>query len=177
MWVECAAGWSRALRPWCGRPLGLRGLHLSPPLGKTVAGRYKVTVNRTKPLTYEMSFKPEAIMHQKGFNSFNTAQLENTFLKKEEIGQDLPTKMLLEDKFIRQFMHGTWPEALESMVIIKRQHNLIRLAAIISRNRIPPAKVYFLIGYTEELLSFWLKCPVRLELQSGEREDVIYKYI
>ena len=39
-------------------------------------------------------------------------------------------------------------------------------------------QVYFLIGYTEEMLSQWLKCPVKLELQVVEDpKDVIYKYI
>jgi hypothetical protein len=38
--------------------------------------------------------------------------------------------------------------------------------------------MYFLIGYTEELLSLWLKCPVRLELQTTSSDkDIVYKYI
>ena len=62
-------------------------------------------------------------------------------------------------------------------VIIKRQHNLVRVAGLITRE-ISSDKVYFLIGYTEELLSYWLKCPVRLELQTIEsKDDVVYKYI
>ena len=85
--------------------------------------------------------------------------------------------MFVEDLFIRKFMHGTWPEAFCSEVIIKRQHNLIRIAGIIDQN-IPAKKVYFLIGYTEELLSAWLKCPVRLELQTvADKEEVVFKYI
>ena len=100
---------------------------------------------------------------------------------KEEIGQDLPYKMLMEDMFIRKFIGGTFPQAMLSEVIIKRQHNLVRIAFLFNRNAIgmhPPSKIYFLIGYTEELLSFWLKCPVKLELQSvaGESETV-FKYI
>ena len=64
-----------------------------------------------------------------------------------------------------------------AQVIIKRQHNLIRIAAIISRSR-PNRTIYFLVGYTEELLSLWLKCPVKLELQSVSHEaDTVYKYI
>ena len=142
------------------------------------AGRYKVSVDgRSNPLTYEMAFKPEEIAAKKGWNSFNTAQLEGTFLHKEEIGQDLPNKMIIEDMFIRRFLHGTWPEAIATEVIIKRQHNLIRIAAIIDRS-IPPKKVYFLLGYTEEILKYWLKCPVKLELQSiDHKDDIIYKYI
>jgi len=38
--------------------------------------------------------------------------------------------------------------------------------------------MYFLIGYTEELLSYWMQCPVTLELQTvGDRKDVVFKYI
>ena len=113
-----------------------------------------------------------------GFNSHNTAQLEETFLRKEEIGQDLPHKMLIEDLFIRKFMRGTFPKAIMSEVMIKRQHNLVRVACLISRQAIPARKIYFLLGYTEELMSFFLKCPVKLELQSIESEgDIIFKYI
>ena len=113
-----------------------------------------------------------------GFNSHNTAQLEETFLRKEEIGQDLPHKMLIEDLFIRKFMRGTFPKAIMSEVMIKRQHNLVRVACLISRQAIPAKKIYFLLGYTEELMSFFLKCPVKLELQSIESEgDIIFKYI
>jgi small subunit ribosomal protein S24 len=59
---------------------------------------------------------------------------EGTFLHREEIGQDLPYKTIMEDIFIRKFMHGTWPEAFASMVIIKRHHNIIRIAGIINRS-------------------------------------------
>ena len=144
---------------------------------KEKAGKYKVTIGRNKPLTYEMSFKPQDIGRKKDFNSFNTANLEDTFLMKEEIGQDLPYKMFLEDAFIRKFMKGTWPEMILSEVIIKRQHNMVRIAFII-RKIIVPSKIYFLLGYTEELLSYWLKCPVKLEIQSVDNPNqVIFKYI
>lgn len=167
----------RALKPGVVKPLTVRGFQTGSVLGKETSGRYKVTVNRSRPLTYEMSFKPPDIAVKKGYNSFNTAQLEDTFLKKEEMGQDLPYKMFVEDLFIRKFMHGTWTEAFVSEVIIKRHHNLVRIAGIINRN-LRPKEVYFLIGYTEEILSYWLKCPVKLELQTVEsNEDVIYKYI
>ena len=132
---------------------------------------------KNRPLTYEMSCLPEEIAEKKGWNSHNTAQLEDTFLRKEEMGQDLPHKTIVEDMFIRRFMTGTFPEAILSEVIIKRQHNLIRIAGIIATN-IPPKKIYFLIGYTEELLSFWLKCPIKLELQVVvDKRDVVFKYI
>lgn len=107
----------------------------------------------------------------------NTAQLEGTFDCKEEIGQDLPYKMIVEDMFIRKFVNGTFPQMVKSEVMIKRQHNMIRIAFLIDRLG-KRGQIYFLIGYAEELLSFWLKCPVKLELQSIEKDsDIIFKYV
>ena len=75
-------------------------------------------------------------------------------------------------------MDGTFPKAICSEVMVKRQHNLVRVACLISRQSIPARKIYFLLGYSEELLSFYLKCPVKLELQSIESEsDIIFKYV
>jgi len=166
-----------ATRSLCVARAASAGLHTTASVSKEQAGKYKVTLNRTKPLTYEMAMQPQKIASHKSWNSWNTAQLEDTFLMKEEMGQDIPHKTFMEDAFVRKFMHGTWPELLLSEVIIKRQHNLIRIAALISRSR-PNKTVYFLIGYTEELLSLWLKCPVKLELQTVAHEaDTVYKYI
>ena len=45
-----------------------------------------MTLDRSKPLTYEMAVKPEQIGTHKSFNSFNTGQLEDTYgLDKEEV--------------------------------------------------------------------------------------------
>lgn len=88
-----------------------------------------------------------------------------------------PAETLFEDIFIRRFMTGTFHALVASEVIIKRQHNHIRIAAIIKQS-IPARKMYFLIGYTEELLSYWLQCPITLEIQTiGDARDVIFKYI
>lgn len=82
-----------------------------------------------------------------------------------------------EDIFIRRFMTGTFHALICSEVIIKRQHNHIRIAAIVRRS-LTARKFYFLIGYTEELLASWLQCPVTLELQTvADGRDVIFKYI
>jgi small subunit ribosomal protein S24 len=64
-----------------------------------------------------------------------------------------------------------------SEIIVKRQHNMVRVAALVHQ-KIMTRKIYFLIGYTEEMLSLWLKCPVKLEFQFlDSAKDVIYKYI
>jgi len=79
--------------------------------------------------------------------------------------------------FIRQFMMGTWHNLFASEIIIKRQHNIIRIAGIITRT-IAPYKIYFLTGYTEELLSYWLQCPIKVELVTIEdKKEMIFKYI
>ena len=74
-------------------------------------------------------------------------------------------------------MEGTWHNLILSEVIIKRQFNMIRVGALIYQG-VQARKMYFLIGYTEELLSYWLQCPVKLELQTVEdRKSIVYKYI
>lgn len=88
-----------------------------------------------------------------------------------------PSETAVEDMFIRQFMRGTWHNLFVSEVIIKRQHNIIRIAGIITRS-ITPYKIYFLTGYTEELLSHWLQCPIKIELvTTNSKKDVVFKYI
>lgn len=46
------------------------------------------------------------IGRKKGFNSLNTGSLEDTLLRKEEMGQDLPHKLFVEDMFIREESKG-----------------------------------------------------------------------
>ncbi|KAK0169413.1 hypothetical protein PV328_012082 [Microctonus aethiopoides] len=149
-------------------PIWLRSFHVSAAVDKCTSGRYRVTKNRTRPLTYEMANKPHLLAHRKSWNSWNTSNIE---------GGNRPCATAVEDEFIRRFMFGTWHNVFVSEVIIKRQHNIIRIAGIIQRN-LAARKLYFLIGYTQELLSYWLQCPVKMELQSVDsKEDVIFKYI
>nr|CAG4649823.1 EOG090X0I6M [Scapholeberis mucronata]SVE93988.1 EOG090X0I6M [Scapholeberis mucronata] len=146
----------------------LRQFHISAACCKVQSGRYKISQRRDKPLTYEMANPPHYIAHRKSWNSWDTTTLEDGLR---------PAETAVEDVFIRRFMTGTWHDLFCSEVIIKRQFNLIRIAGII-RQGIPARKMYFLIGYTEELLSNWLQCPVKLELQTIEqKESMIFKYI
>lgn len=161
--------------------LGVKFLHTTPTLAKIQAGKYKVTLNKSKPLTYEMAIEPGGIGVHKGFNSHNTAQLEDTLGYKKwgdkSGGPTLSHKMFIEDLFIRKFLKGTFSGMILSEIIVKRQHNTVRVSTLIKKNTVT-SKIYFLIGYTEEMLSQWLKCPVKLELQVVENpKDVIYKYI
>ncbi|CAI6360510.1 unnamed protein product [Macrosiphum euphorbiae] len=132
------------------------------------AARYKRSIKGNKPLTYEMAGPPHTIAHIKGWNSWNTCNMLDGLR---------PAETAIDDEFIRRFMTGTWHDLIASEIIIKRQHNIIRIAAI-TVQKISVTKVYFLIGYTEELLSYWLQCPIKLELQTVEdRSAVVFKYI
>lgn len=87
-----------------------------------------------------------------------------------------PSETAIEDIFIRKFITGTFHGGVVSEVIIKRQFNHIRIAFLMRRN-IHAQKIYFLIGYTEELLANWLQCPITLEIQTvAKLEDTIFKY-
>ncbi|KAG8235143.1 hypothetical protein J437_LFUL012340 [Ladona fulva] len=145
-----------------------RTIHLSAVCSKSQSGRYKITPKGDRPLTYEMANPPHWIAHRKSWNSFNTTNL---------LGGLRSAETAVEDLFIRKFMVGTWHNLIANEVIIKRQHNIIRIAVLV-RQALNPRKMYFLLGYTEELLSSWLQCPVTLELQTIEDKNcTIYKYI
>ncbi|KAK9739633.1 Mitochondrial ribosome subunit S24 [Popillia japonica] len=143
-------------------------IHTTAACHKVQAGRYRITSKKDFPLTYEMANPPHQIAHRKSWNSWNTSSVDGGLRTSETA---------VEDMFIRKFMIGTWHALFVSEIIIKRQHNMIRIAGIV-RQSISPRKMYFLIGYTEELLSFWLQCPTKLELQSvGDKKDVVFQYI
>ena len=143
-------------------------LHLTSVLCKKKAGRHKPTLKRDKPLTYEEAWKPDQIGVRKSWNNFNTSTLKDG-LRTAETTQ--------EDIFIRKFLHGTWPQLLASDVIIKRRGNQIILNFMTLRAA-KPTSFYFLVGYTEEILSYILKCIVKIELQTiADSQDLVYKYI
>ncbi|XP_013789675.1 28S ribosomal protein S24, mitochondrial-like [Limulus polyphemus] len=149
-------------------PLISTSFHTSAVCSKAQAGRYKVTKKRDRPLTYEQANKPHDIGHRKSWNSWNTSNLLDGLR---------PSETAIEDMFIRKFMSGTWHKLFLSEVIIKRRHNMIFIGGIVHQ-AIHARKMYFLLGYTEEILSYILKCPVKLELQTvSDRKDVVFKYI
>ncbi|XP_053125853.1 28S ribosomal protein S24, mitochondrial isoform X2 [Hemicordylus capensis] len=117
-----------------------------------------------KPVTYEEANPPHYIAHRKGWLSQHTSNLD---------GEGGAAERALEDVFLRRFLYGTFHGCLASEVVLKRQANLLRVCAVFVQ-RLPPSKFYFLIGYTETLLSFLYKCPVKLEVQTVP-EKVVYK--
>ncbi|GFT80083.1 28S ribosomal protein S24, mitochondrial [Nephila pilipes] len=151
--------------------LANRSLNTSVVCCKAQAGRFKRTKNQTKALTYEQFNAPHQIHHRKSWNTWNTSNLLDA---DDGIRASQTT---VEDFFIRKFMFGTWHRLFVSDVMIKRRHNLIVITGIIVRS-VQVRKLYFLIGYTEEMLSYLFKCPVKIELQSTpERKDVVFKYV
>ncbi|KAF8771201.1 28S ribosomal protein S24, mitochondrial-like [Argiope bruennichi] len=151
--------------------LATRTISTSAICCKAQAGRHKRTKNQSKPLTYEQFNGPFQIHHRKSWNTWNTTNLLD--------GDDeiRASQTAVEDFFIRKFMFGTWHKLFVSDVIIKRRHNLIVITGIIVRS-LQVRKLYFLIGYTEEMLSYIFKCPVKIELQSTpDRKDVVFKYV
>ncbi|XP_026291701.1 28S ribosomal protein S24, mitochondrial [Frankliniella occidentalis] len=122
-------------------------------------GRYKRLEGRSQLLTYEQATKPHEIAHWKSWNSWNTSNL---------LGGRRTQLTAIEDMFIRRFIYGSWfCSVVGEQIIIKRQHNMIRIAFLISK-RMNPQSVYFLTGFSEEMLSIWLHCPVKLEIQAVE---------
>ncbi|CAF0785189.1 unnamed protein product [Rotaria sordida] len=122
----------------------------------TEAGIPKHTRKRNYPLTYEQRQFPKLIGHTKTWNTFNTSNLRDGKRKAEIVSDDL---------FLRQFIYGTWHSLFASELIIKRRHNMIILSGLVTRT-IHPRRMYFLIGYTEEILSALLKTPVKMEIQT-----------
>ncbi|XP_076459534.1 small ribosomal subunit protein uS3m-like [Babylonia areolata] len=152
--------------------LAFRGFQSTTCALKNIrAGVPKATINRDKPLTYEQAQAPYRIGVTKGWNSWHTANLA-----KEGFGARAAERTF-EDILIRKFIKGTWPGLFASEVIVKRRHNLVVVAGLVFQ-QLTPRKQYFLIGYSEEMLSYLLKCPVKLEIQTvKEKSDVIFKKI
>lgn len=137
-----------------------------PKMNKS--GVYQITKKGNLALTYEMAQKPHQIGVRKSWNSWNTSTLYE---------ENRAAETNWEDVFIRKFIEGTFPKLLLSETIIKRRHNVIYIAGLMLRAT-GSRQFYFLIGYTEEMLGFILKCPIKLEIQTVEDQyDVDFKHI
>uniref|UniRef100_A0A8C0ZTD8 28S ribosomal protein S24, mitochondrial n=1 Tax=Castor canadensis TaxID=51338 RepID=A0A8C0ZTD8_CASCN len=90
-------------------------------------------------------------------------------------GEDHAAERTVEDVFLRKFMRGTFPGCLADQLVLKRRANQVDICAVVLR-QLPAHKFYFLVGYSETLLSHFYKCPVRLHLQTVPAK-VVYKYI
>lgn len=90
-------------------------------------------------------------------------------------GEEGAADRTIEDVFIRRFMFGTFHACLANEIVIKRRGNLLIVCALMIQ-KLPPQKFYFLIGYSESLLSHLYKCPVKLEIQTLQ-DKAVYKYL
>uniref|UniRef100_A0A8D0G4K3 Mitochondrial ribosomal protein S24 n=1 Tax=Sphenodon punctatus TaxID=8508 RepID=A0A8D0G4K3_SPHPU len=164
--------WGRGLRafPWrCGSfswilP-GSRGIQTTAVCHKNRAARVRVGKG-DKPVTYEEVHPPHYIAHRKGWLSQHTGNLE---------GEGGTAERTIEDVFIRKFIYGTFHGLLANEIVLKRRANVLIICAVFVQ-KVSPTKFYFLIGYTETLLSFFYKCPVKMEVQTVPNK-VIYKYL
>ncbi|XP_064328882.1 small ribosomal subunit protein uS3m [Phalacrocorax carbo] len=165
MAAPAAARALRAVPRMVPVPEATRALHTTPTCLKTRAARVRVGKG-DKPVTYEKAHAPHYIAHRKGWLSQHTGNLAG------ELGA---AERAVEDAFLRRFLYGTFPGILADEVVLKRRANLLVVCAVLARS-LAPAKLYFLVGYTETLLSHFYKCPVRLELQTVPSK-VVYKYL
>ncbi|XP_071107295.1 small ribosomal subunit protein uS3m-like [Haliotis cracherodii] len=149
--------------------LQLRGVTTTACVCKNIrSGVPKISVKGDKALTYEEANPPHMIGVRKSWNTWNTSNLK---------GEGRKAETTVDDIFIRRFIKGTFPTLVASEVIIKRRHNIITITTMMYQS-INAQKMYFLWGYTEEILSYFLKCPVKLEIQTiTNKSDIIYKHI
>ncbi|XP_031465534.1 28S ribosomal protein S24, mitochondrial [Phasianus colchicus] len=132
-----------------------RSLHPSPPCMKARAARVRVGKG-DKAVSYERAHPPHHIAHRKGWLSLHTGNLA---------GEPCAARRSVEDAFLRRFVGGTFPGCLADEVVLKRRANALLLCLLLLR-RLPPAKLCFLLGYSEALLARLYKCPVRLQVQT-----------
>ncbi|XP_043839010.1 28S ribosomal protein S24, mitochondrial [Dromiciops gliroides] len=165
--------------PLCGGRFGLRvavsgvpellsascGIHTTAVCCKNRAARVRVGKG-DKPVTYEQAHPPHFIAHRKGWLSLHTSNLD---------GEEGAAERTVEDVFLRRFLYGTFPGCLADQVVIKRRANQLVICLLLLQ-RMPPSKMYFLVGYSEALLSTFYKCPVTLCLQTVAHKPV-YKHI
>ncbi|XP_038609669.1 up-regulator of cell proliferation isoform X3 [Tachyglossus aculeatus] len=142
-----------------------RAIHTTAACSKNRAARVRVGKGN-KPVTYEEAHPPHYIAHRKGWLSHHTSNLD---------GEGGAAERTVEDVFLRKFMLGTFPGCLADQLVLKRRANQLVICALLLQ-RLPPHKLYFLVGYSEALLSAFYKCPVRLHLQTLPAKTV-YKYI
>ncbi|XP_054168259.1 28S ribosomal protein S24, mitochondrial-like [Oppia nitens] len=149
-----------------------RCIHTSHVHCKQVAARYtrSKTRNKTFPMTYEMVNPPHYIAVRKGWNSWNTSSLVG-------IGRTNTSQTTVEDLFIRKFIFGTFHRLFLSEIIIKRRANIIIVSGIVHQS-VVQTKMYFLIGYSEQILSYQLKCIVKMDIQiTHDSKALVVKYI
>jgi small subunit ribosomal protein S24 len=86
-----------------------------------------------------------------------------------------------DDIIIRKFIYGTFVDLLASEIIIKRRFNQIDIGFLLrlpreGGKRSHATKVYFLVGYSEELLSHLFKAVVKIQPQTVDKKtDLVFR--
>lgn len=134
----------------------------------THATRPRKTNNNSVELTYEQSQFIEKLGITKSWNSWNTSNLQEGKRQAENS---------FEDFTIRKFLYGTFHGVLASEIIIKRRFNQIDISFLTKLPRgFYSQKVYFLVGFSEELLSCLFKCVVKIQPQTIiNKRDLIFR--
>lgn len=65
--------------------------------------------------------------------------------------------VLWKTTFVRRFLFGTFNNCLANEIVIKRRGNML-VGCTLMLQKFPSQKFYFLIGYTETLLSLQVSC-------------------
>lgn len=145
-----------------------RTITTSSVCNRVSVGRYRPIEGRKQLLTYDQAIKPHEIAHKKSWNTWNTSTLE---------GGRRQSLTAIEDMFIRRFIYGAWFSNVKGQqIIIKRHHNIVRIAFCMPK-KLNPQAAYFMTGFSEQLLSIWLHCPVKLEIQAVEQYEGYVKIV
>ena len=77
------------------------------------------------------------------------------------------SERLVDDIMIRKFVEGVMHGFVKSEVVIKRKANCINIVFLVPPIENLP-KFYFLVAFTETLLTEMLECIVKVEAQSSD---------
>nr|CAD2126969.1 unnamed protein product [Meloidogyne enterolobii] len=148
------------------KEISRRAFSISSALAQNMAGKYKnkaCRYLRGKPqiMTYDMSRLPSDIAVSKSWMTWHTQNLDDF---KQQLGLTVA-----QDEIIRRFVRAIFYTYLPLTVggtelITKRRGNVVYVTGFL----IPKGnmeQIYWLYGFTEEILSNLLKQPVKLELQ------------
>ena len=72
---------------------------------------------------------------------------------------------MLDDIMIRKFVEGVFYDLLVSDIVVKRKDNRIAIVFLVKKE-VDIAKFYFLVGFSEKLLTELLGCLVKVEAQT-----------
>lgn len=82
------------------------------------------------------------------------------------VGSENASERLMDDIMVRKFIEGVFYELLVSDIVIKRRDNQIIVAFYLAGSSMVSVKTYFLVGFSERLLSEMFGCIVKLEIVS-----------